>query len=124
VARVMITLRRARFTYASEDQLQEGLAQLLAGDSHRVVREARVSARDRVDLLIPEMHDGWGSVAIEVKVGGAAAAARRQVLRYTEHAEIGAVVLVTDRAYHAVRGALPEDANGTRIYVHSLLASL
>lgn len=93
-------IRSGRYRYTTEDELQQGLAAVLQhglppGTS--VQREVRLSARDRLDLLI-ERHGH--RVAIEVKIDGNAGALGRQLTRYAEHPDLDALIVVTSRVRH------------------------
>lgn len=88
-------IRRHRFRYRSEDELQEGLAAALTerfGD--RVKREVRLDARSRADLMIDQ-------VLVEVKVDGSLSDLARQVRRYARHRQVAGIVVVTNRVRHA-----------------------
>jgi hypothetical protein len=99
VEKVTAAIRRCRFSYASEEQLQEGLAAALAEQGLDVEREVILDAASRVDLLV-------GRVAIEVKVDGAATAVLRQLRRYATSDRVDALVLVTGRARHTMPGEI------------------
>jgi hypothetical protein len=62
------------YRYRDEAQLQEGICQLLAEAGIAAEPEARLSDRDRIDLLA-------GSIGIEVKVAGNPAEVTRQLRR-------------------------------------------
>jgi hypothetical protein len=91
VAEVVAAIEAHRFAYVDEDELQQGLAEVLAPFGVR--REVRLNARCRIDLLA-------GRVGIELKIGGSAAALLRQVERYAELPELDALVVVTSRVRH------------------------
>lgn len=86
---IVRTIQATRFRYANEDQLQQGLAEALA--SFDPVREVRLDARNRIDLVC-------GPVGVEVKVAGNAETVTRQLARYAPHFD--ALVLVTTRLAH------------------------
>lgn len=102
-------IRRGRFRYNDEADLQEGLAMCL--DGLDVEREVILSPRDRIDLLV------HGSVGIEVKVAGTPGAVERQCRRYLEDDRIQGLVLVTTKARHR----LPDEINGKPVIVVSLV---
>lgn len=94
-------LRRYRFTYCNEDQLQEGIAAALVEEGFEVEREVRLPGLGRIDLLV-------GRVGIEVKVAGTPIEVASQVARYAFCEEIDGLVLVTSRPRHRI----PAIANG------------
>src|SRR4051794_24916838 len=82
-----------RFRWASEDDLQRGLAQALQEKGYVVEREVRLNAGDRIDLVVDR-------VGIEVKPAGAARDVERQLVRYLESDRIDELVLVPTKAAH------------------------
>lgn len=106
-------LEQTAFSYANEDELQQGIAEALTGWDVR--REVRLDSRNRVDLVVTT---NSGNVGIEVKVKGNTASALKQVLRYAHFDSLAAVVLVTNRK---LAGSLPLELNGKPIRVVSLL---
>lgn len=106
------TLRPYRFNYTNEDELQQALAEIL--NEHPLWdarREVRLSAHDRIDLLVND-------IGVEVKVAGSAGALHRQITRYLHHDEVRALIVVTSRARHL---ALPETINGRPVAVLSIV---
>jgi hypothetical protein len=93
-----------RFSYASEDDLQAAIADVLASKGFPVEREVRLGALSRLDLLV-------GRVAIEVKVAGRTPV--DQVRRYLMSERVDGLVLVTSRVGHR----LPEMLDGKPIRV-------
>lgn len=104
-------VRGYRFVYASEEELQRGIAGALEREGYTVEYEAHLNARDRIDLLI-------GRVGVEVKIAGSAAEVARQVDRYLASDLIDGLVLVTGRARHTLLDAHP------RVEVVTLLGNL
>jgi hypothetical protein len=102
-----------RYRYRDEDDLQRQLADVLGGAGLIAHREVRLSGRDRLDLLVYD-------VGIEVKVGGSTNAVLAQLLRYSEHPTVGALVLVTNRARHTA----PSLLGGKPVRVVKLLGGL
>jgi hypothetical protein len=90
---VASSIRSFNFRYGDEDQLQEGLAEALTTAGFEVRREVRLSAGDRIDLLV-------GRVGVEVKVAGSAARVARQIARYAKH-DLAGLVLVTNKLRHS-----------------------
>lgn len=81
------------FVTGNEHALQAALAEVLAAAGLTPQREARLSAQDRVDLLV-------GDVAVEVKVAGSLVTALRQCQRYARSPQVSAVVLTTTVPEH------------------------
>lgn len=101
-----------RFRHATEDELQQGLAEALAAAGYRVEREARLNTRDRIDLLVD-------AVGVEVKIAGIPRDVERQLERYALSDRVRALVLVTNRARHRP----PTTMNGKPVAVASLLGA-
>lgn len=89
-----------RFSYATEDDLQHGIASAIAQD-WAVVREHTLKGRQRIDLYLPALR-----VGIETKVDGNPGDVLGQCLRYLEHPDIDALLLVTCRARHQLPAEL------------------
>lgn len=89
VRKIISALQRRAFRYASEDQLQAGIAEALAAEGMEARREVQLSKQDRIDVLC-------GSVAIEAKIKGSMAALSAQVRRYCENEAVGAVVIASN----------------------------
>lgn len=82
--------------YQNENDLQHGIASLLTQNGHTVKREVRLSAKDRIDLLV-------GTIGIEVKVKGQPEKVRQQLIRYAAHTDqLTHLILVTTMAAHAI----------------------
>lgn len=91
--RVAIAISKVRFRHASEDDLQRGIAAALTELGMDVEREVRLTARERIDLLV-------GGVGVEVKIAGVLRDVERQLARYAASTRVDALVLVTTRASH------------------------
>ena len=102
-------LRRHRFNYSDEDQLQEGIAGALTAAGFEPEREVRLNGRSRIDLLV-------GRVGIEVKVAGKPGAVAGQLSRYASCEQIEGLVLVTSR----VRHRMPLEMEGKPVEVVQL----
>lgn len=83
------------FTLLDTDEyaLQDAIDLALRRAGAAPLREVRLTAADRIDLLI-------GTVGIEVKVAGSVAAVERQLRRYATCGLISELVLVTTRVAH------------------------
>ena len=112
VGGVVAVIAAHRFGHVTEAELQEGLAEVLTRAGYSVEREARLGARDRIDLLVDR-------VGIEVKVGGSAGNVMRQLERYADSEELDALVLASSRRHHL---AMPGALNGKPVVVVSLVA--
>lgn len=87
-----------RYRYRDEVQLQDQVAQVLAGAGIEALREFRLSERDRVDFLLPTALTHLDGIAVEVKIKGSRADIIRQLWRYAQHGMVAGILLVTDRA--------------------------
>ena len=81
------------YSVNSETELQAAIFDVLTDAGLPAVREVRLDARDRPDLMV-------GTVAVEVKTAGTWVAAVRQCQRYASHDAVDAVVLATTRTAH------------------------
>lgn len=90
---VLDVLRTTRFCWATEDDLQQGLAAALEERGLPVEREVRLDEHRRIDLVA-------GRVGIEVKVAGSWRDVARQVSRYRDSEDLDAVVVVTSKPLH------------------------
>lgn len=103
-------LRRYRFRYADEYDLQQGIADALALERIPAEREVRLDDRCRVDLLA-------GAIVVEVKIAGSVATVRRQLERYAAFDRVEGMVLVTGKARHR----FPATLGGKPLEVVSLV---
>jgi hypothetical protein len=105
-APAMITalLRLYKFRFASEAELQRGIAEIL--DRHGIAysREHVLTERDRIDFLLA------GGVGIEVKVAGGVNDLLRQLARYAELPAITGLVVVASG--HRLASAVPMGLRG------------
>lgn len=92
-------IRRHRYRYANETELQTGIAAVLADAGVNVRREVRLSDRDRIDLFTP------AGIGIEVKVDGQHRDVWRQLRRYAATGQLRELLLVTTRARHVIDAA-------------------
>lgn len=113
VEAVSSLIRSHRFRYSSEDMLQEGLAAALTEAGLDVVREVRLSGRDRIDLIV-------GRVGVEVKVNGSARQVARQVERYLSSDLLDGLVVVSARVRH---GRLRGEFGGKPVRVVTLVGA-
>lgn len=108
-------LERYRFDESSEDALQRGVAEVLAGAALAFTREVPLSRQDRIDFLV------LGGVGIECKTKGSLSALVRQLHRYALASQVDALVVVTARAQLA---RLPPLLNGKPIAVVATMGGL
>lgn len=101
----MITVGEIRdmldgYTFRSntETELHDGVCDVL--DAHGITyrREHRLSAADRVDVLVD------GGIAVEVKAGRTSTRTdvAAQLQRYAGHDDVAALLLVTTRPSHTI----------------------
>lgn len=95
-------LRAHRYQFAHEDGLQAGIAEALTAAGMPFRREVRLSATDRLDVMVH-------GVGIEVKVAGSTDRVLGQLQRYAAREQVTDLVLVTTRARHR---ALPVEVGG------------
>lgn len=117
-ARITGALSTARFQYANEIELHEGMVALLATVGIAITdadREVRLSPADRIDFLLPS------GLGIEVKVKGQAGDVWRQLRRYAAHDRVRELLLVTTRSRHVVG---PDFLNGKPVTVLLLRGGL
>lgn len=105
-ATLVTLLRRHRFTFASESELQAGIAEVLRTAQIPFEREVTIGARDRIDFLV----DGVG---VEVKINGSADNLIRQLSRYAQAAVITELLVVSSRC--KLTGGLPDSLSGKAI---------
>jgi len=108
-------LRGYRFSFTTEDELQQAIAQVMFERGVTFEREHRLSGADRIDFLIS------GGLGIEVKIDGATNALLRQVHRYVQHDAIKALVVVVSRTRLA---GLPTEIGRKPIVAVSLLQGI
>lgn len=114
---VAAVLRAARYHYANEDQLQQGIAVVLARRGIAADREVRLSPADRIDFLLTGC-----PIGIEVKVDGQAAAVWRQLRRYAASPQVSGLLLATTRTKHEVDA--PSHLDGVPVHVLVLRGGL
>lgn len=92
VPALIAALKRTRFLYSNEKELQDGIAAALTAAKLPFEREVKLAEGDIIDFMV------CGDVGIEVKIKGSPSEVARQLLRYAGHDKIQALVLVTGRA--------------------------
>lgn len=116
IARRIVTLLTAnRYQHRDETQLQELIAEVLAGVGYTATREVGLSPASRIDLVVEPR------IGIEVKVAGSVVDVAGQIQRYARTGDLDALVLVTTRAEHT---ALPARLGGLPVLVAHLPPAL
>lgn len=103
-------LRGYRFSYGTERDLQNAIAEILR-ERWVVIDEHRLERGGRIDLYVRELR-----VGIEVKIEGAPGAVARQCGRYLASPDVDALLLVTRRA----RLRMPDELSGKPFAIVSL----
>lgn len=109
-------LRRYEFRFASESELQRGVAEVLVRNRIEFERERVLSDRDRIDFLLA------AGIGIEVKIAGGVNDLLRQCSRYLARPEIVALVVVAGGSRLASR--VPPTLNGKPLAVVNVRATL
>lgn len=112
--RIFDLLQSQRFTFAHEEELQQGIALALTAAKIAFERETPLLPRDRPDFLIKDL-------VVEVKVAGSLASVTRQLYRYSESKRVGSLLLVTNRI--ALHSRLPNEMNHKPLKVLRLINS-
>ena len=106
----LLTLRRIRnelrgqeYHHANEDELETGIAKVLARLSLPVERQVRLDQTSRIDIVfyLPVPARDALRVGVEVKIQGTPTEVRRQCQRYAGFPDLDALMLVTTVARHS-----------------------
>ncbi len=109
---VVLALRKRRFNYSGEKELQEGVEQVLSEEAIPFEREKILpDGAGTIDFLVD------GRIGIEIKIKGSPSEVTRQLLRYCECVQVGELVLVTARV---TLGKLPPEILGKKLTVVNL----
>ena len=108
-------LKSTKFRWTTERELQDGIQVTLTQYGIGFSREHILSETDRIDFLL------FGGIGIEVKTRGAIVPLLAQLGRYSEHACISSLVVVTARIQLS---RLPSTIGGKAIQVVSLLGGI
>lgn len=87
--RIIQLLTTHRLPLSDEKLLQAEIAGVFSAAGLAYRREVHLGPRDIVDFMV-------GSVAVEIKIKGARRAIYRQLERYCNYTEVGAIVLATN----------------------------
>ncbi len=115
VRTLVAALRRRRFLYNSERELQDGIEIVLRSEELEYERERELAPDDIIDFMV------FGTVGLEVKIKGSPSEVARQLLRYAGHDAVRELVLVTGRAALA---ALPDTLMGKPLHRVELWRSM
>jgi hypothetical protein len=107
-------LAARRWRGSNERQIQDALAEVLSGIAFRVVREHCLSDADRVDFAAVIDGPPPTIIALEVKVRGSLTEVARQIQRYTQHPEVGAVIFAATS--HRLVAAMPRSLGEVPIF--------
>lgn len=109
-------IKRTRFRFSCEKDLQEGLSLLFVQQQIAFRREVDLGEHGRIDFLI----DSDQGIGLEVKVDGSLTAVTRQIHRYAQSEHVGVIILVTSKLTH---DHMPVTMNGKQVYVVPLIGS-
>lgn len=110
---IAATLRASRLNVSTEAAFQSAFALVLDGIGIEYRREKRLSDRDRVDFFTGE------GLAIELKIDSGSNDVMRQLMRYAEHGQVKALMLITTRSKHL---GLPGLVLGKPLTVYQVLS--
>lgn len=113
--RICEILASVRFNFATEQELQDGIAMALGTAGVIFIREHRLDAKSRIDFYIP---DGKIGLEVKTKTHSSPSGTLSQCLRYCHRSEIDCLVLATSR----LRLHLPETLNGKPVRVVQILS--
>lgn len=113
-----------RYRYDSESILQDGIERALVQHEIRYLREKTLTRLPGI-RTVPGLHDRpdfmIGSVALEVKIKGSLSAMLRQLSRYAQHPDVGAILAVGTPSWMT---RIPSSLNGKEIRCVWLVSSL
>lgn len=95
---LLAALKGKRFDLQDEKVLQRQVAEALDAAHLVFQREVRLSPNNIIDFLVADR--GWADIGIEVKLKGSPKAIYAQCLRYCQFAEVGQLLLLTNKAIH------------------------
>jgi hypothetical protein len=111
---VLSAIRRARFRYVTEKDLQDGLEMLFKRLGIPYQREVHLGAAGVIDFVID------GDCGLEVKIKGGRNPVLAQLERYAERDEVKTLTLVTARSQLT---RMPTTIKGKSLYVADLAGS-
>jgi hypothetical protein len=111
VNRLVASLRRRRFNYQNEKDLQSAIETVMVSDGFAFDREHDLGDAGCVDFFVS------GFLGVEIKIKGSPSEVARQLLRYAGRDEVKGLLLVTGRAALA---SLPQVLLGKPIHLVEL----
>ncbi len=112
---VLQCLRRYRYRYANEKDLQAGIESALLAGGFAFEREVRLAPGDVADFMVEP------GICVEIKIDGGISALTRQLHRYAQHDAVQGIVLVTSRSRLT---NLPEVLNAKPLLCFIILGAL
>jgi hypothetical protein len=104
---------------AHENELELSVCQTIESLGFEVIKQKSITRRDRLDLFVPIL-----GLGIEIKIAGSYSRVAEQLLRYAEHEEVKALLLVTTRASHRQLHMMPNDRNVPVFVLHTAMFSI
>ncbi len=101
-------IRKYKYNFSNEKELQAGINLALSGCDENFVRESPLGEAGIIDFFF------LGGIGVEVKIKGSKMSVMRQLARYAKRPEIAALILVTTR--NQLR-AMPPELNEKEITV-------
>lgn len=111
VRKLVGSLRKHRYNYHNEKDLQAAIETVLKADKFSFEREFQLGDSGIVDFFV------GGFLGVEIKIKGSPSEVARQLLRYAVRKEVKALVLVTGRSALSV---LPTDLLGKPLHLVEL----
>lgn len=109
---LVASIRKRRFNYSNEKELQDGIEQAFLADAVPFEREKTLDeALGTIDFLVDSR------IGVEIKIQGSPSAVGRQLIRYCRSALVQELVLVTGRS---ALGRLPRAMLGKKLTVVTL----
>jgi hypothetical protein len=102
----IIDALKKRHPTSTEAELEESIKGTIETCGFDVITQKIITPRDRIDLFVPII-----GLGVEVKIAGSYTRVAEQLLRYAEHEEVNALLLVTSKASHRQLADLPNDRN-------------
>jgi hypothetical protein len=102
----IIDALKKRHPTSTESELEASIKATIESGGFDVITQKIITKRDRIDLFVPII-----GLGVEVKIAGSYTRVAEQLLRYAEHEEVNALLLVTSKASHRQLADLPNDRN-------------
>lgn len=114
VRRIASTLGGYRYLFGDECQLQQAVADVLAGAGEAVTREVILDRKNRADVMLAD------GLLVEVKIDGSLSAALRQCERYSALDSVRGIVLAASVGW-ARRGLVSRPRMGGKPFALAYL---